>query len=113
MTVPIGGEYDEVYLNYNWKFSKEYNSTHGGKLTGFEAFLWIRTWDLILQEADLALPASSYSRKRTRLQPTIMTAHRMILTDGRGLLPIIIIIPFISATEPGYNITKDRHEYIH
>ncbi len=38
MTAPTGDNFNEVYISYNWKFSNEFNSTHGGKLSGFEAY---------------------------------------------------------------------------
>jgi hypothetical protein len=34
MNVDLGTDNTELYLSYNWKFSKEFNSTAGGKLPG-------------------------------------------------------------------------------
>jgi len=34
MNVDLGVDYQEVYASYNWKFSEEYNSTKGGKMSG-------------------------------------------------------------------------------
>ena len=34
LDIDLDTDYNELYLTYNWKFSEEFNSTHGGKLTG-------------------------------------------------------------------------------
>ena len=34
MNVDLGVDYLELYLSYNWKFSEEFNSTTGGKMSG-------------------------------------------------------------------------------
>jgi lysophospholipase L1-like esterase len=34
MNVDLGHDYDELYVNYNWKFSNEFDSTAGGKMPG-------------------------------------------------------------------------------
>jgi len=37
MKIPIG-EQEEVWFSYNWKFGENFNSTHGGKLSGFQSY---------------------------------------------------------------------------
>jgi hypothetical protein len=81
MTIPTGGNYDELYVTYNWKFSNEFNSTHGGKMSGFNAL------PIDLQMGDNGAaprPGYGYTSKINFAEANSIYTYHYDQTPGKG-----------------------------